>query len=236
MSDYAARRDAGIRRTLDAIDAVIPKPCMACGQPVPIDGPSDLYCSYSCSPTCRDQDEWDAATTTAQAAKRHRRAGEPGADPIPAPVLTFDEVPFRLENPIPRYIARQFTRHPYQRFEFTDTGLSINTEILRSLAAATDAIDQETERIAARRAERDHHLHIIERRGGRIMWTAVAALLALGTLFAVDSFWVGAVLVWLAALGTTPFAAASTGNARAAAATCRICHPPCDDDPYTTTA
>lgn len=46
MTDHAARRNAGIDKTLAAIDAVTG--CMTCGGVLDADGPSDLYCGPVC--------------------------------------------------------------------------------------------------------------------------------------------------------------------------------------------
>lgn len=48
MSDHTTRRDARVRDTLEAIDALIGGPCWTCGDPVGTSGPSDLFCSAQC--------------------------------------------------------------------------------------------------------------------------------------------------------------------------------------------
>lgn len=234
MTDHATRRNASIDATLTAIDTVTNPECHTCGTELSPRSPSDLFCDAYC------QDRGLAAVAAKQVPAGWR-AYDMDRDPD-----RYDRPRFRrlyLNNPVAAeaandepevrlsFLAGESWEAVADRLHSSDAtapvGLSVTAATVRSMDAATAAIEATTMRITTRRAEIDHQFHRHEHRGGLLMWVLAAALLVVGALFAVDDTWAAAVFMWVVAAGSAWVGWVSVGNARAAVVACPICQP-CD--------
>lgn len=234
MSDYAARRDAGIDKTLNAIDAVIPVGCMTCGQSIPRHSVLHLFCSKVCHTTAlaypaerRDDDITDEV----------RAAVELVSENIHADVAHYG-IPTLITEPMA--ISEDQHGHPMlappidtsRPYGFIHNGppawLSMTNATMRSIDAASEEIARRHTAQLRHLDESVHAEHRRETRGGAALWVLVAAIVATaGTLTTTDS-WPVAVLAAFAVAWLAWFAWVSVGNGRAAAFSCPICHPPCE--------
>lgn len=244
MTDYATRRNIEVQGTLNRIDIASTPLCRTCGHHLRPNGPSDLFCNERC------QDNGLASQGLGQVPPRWRA---PDAEnPLLATMeedrrrnlgmtvrqaLEFERV--WLNQPTPATPDIRFSFEVGESWETVANrvhswatnipdGLSEISATVRSMDAVADNIEATTDRMAAKRAEIDHRFHRHEQRGGALLWIASALLLLLGVGFAVNDIWLAAAFMWSVTAGSSWLAWMSVGNARAAAAACPICHPPCD--------
>lgn len=213
MSSYAKRRDARIAKTLAAIDAVT-LTCMVCGKPVPRHGPFDLFCSMSChyaglaySAERRDDTTPRVEINTGTPQRPHWRPLPGAVDIEISPDTTTDDPPVSAE-----------------------AGLSIVAATIDSMDAVTADIAARADQAAEQQARIDratHDSHTHEMRGAAAGFIAfIAAVLAVSYLL--DASWIAGGFTAVIAAASGWLWWMSWGNARAEAAECRICHPPCD--------
>lgn len=145
--------------------------CMVCGDPIPPDGPTDLFCSAVCNPTRVNQQEWDGGTTAAQIAKRRRSR----RTPKPAPAgggarligTMVDEVVNAWQSyQVDREWVRSYLNHPTPATTESPRRMEINVDgRWREIPGAVDIRIEPDHR---RDAER-HHLN-----AARTSWRSIA--------------------------------------------------------------